>query len=230
MTDENNQKQEEVKVKKPWYTRWWGILIILFGFFILYDILIYNSEIGQQVRETELYKEQITAIDEELEKWEINSRNLFQGDVSDLFPLREQVDTRYQMRDIEDIEINSTYKNVEVNNLVQAKKRELVIATSTPTFIFIDILKFENQNDARNLFEEVTNNIKNRGGYTEQNTRGINAECFAYETGELLTGYTREVICHKQNIFFSTNMFTYSITERSNYRNVATVIANRISG
>ncbi len=154
---------------------------------------------------------------------------LFTSDTKDLLPTRSEINTEWKIGGTEPIKIEEIYQKQGLEGFENGTVMELDILEGTSLTVgYIRILRFDGVNNAELFYSSLINNIKNEGGYKEKDTSGINANCFAIESGNTLEGYYRDVYCKKNNIFFNTEISTFRVSRLSEYKDWANFIANKL--
>ena len=177
-------------------------------FILIFFVILLVSGCNQQnpfpiIQKEELETETSTVTQNSI------SQNIFTGDIQTLLPTREEINTEYKI--VRTIESNLTYyyfqhprENLYLNGFKEGKTRILSKDDGYRiTTGYIDIFKFDTSDDTKKFYDSFISLIKNEGGYKEISNSGVNAQCFAIDSGNS-EGYHRDFYCVKNNIFFDT--------------------------
>jgi len=187
--------------KKSWFRRHWIISIILV-FVIIGTIgsLFDNEEAQNSNKESSSIKKE----------------------PMDLLPTREEIDSEW-----ENIKINN--QDIDASGFDSGASLEMDRMESLSlSLAYIFVYKFDSKNYADSFYSAEINKVKERGGYTEISTSGIDAICFGYKGGDLYEGYYYSFYCKKDNIFFQTEVATFSAWRSGYSKELAKIVADKI--
>lgn len=180
----------------------WKILLGIFGFFILIGI--------------------IGALTEEAIREDSKEEQIIIKSPMDMLPTRDEIGTEWVIQKKEEHTINSNGFNSGA--YLDIDRMEGMSLSGGYVYVY----KFNAISNAEIYYKEEIKKIKEKGGYTEINPSGIDAECFAIKSGDYLAGYFKWVICKKNNIIFTSEVSSFNSWRTGYYDNLAKIIANKI--
>ncbi|MFH1256778.1 MAG: hypothetical protein V1494_05815 [Candidatus Diapherotrites archaeon] len=160
----------------------------------------------------------------------------FRGDISDLLPTREEVNSEYkkEAQENESYNIEGFFPNYQSQGLkttgfVEGAVNDWYISEgSTITDGYIYLLKFDSVQNTKTFFDNLVLMIKNEGGYKEKKIFSIDAECFGLEGGDFYAGYYVDYYCIKKNVLFNTEVITWKKSRFGDAETWAKSIAKKI--
>ena len=147
---------------------------------------------------------------------------IIKKDPMDLLPTREEIDTEW-----ENIKIDN--QGIEASGFDSGADFQMDRMESMSLSVaYIFVAKFDSKNYADSFYSIKINKVKEGGGYTEISTSGIDATCFGYKNGDLYEGYRYTFYCKKSNIFFLTEVSTFSAWRSGYSKELAKIVAKKI--
>lgn len=123
---------------KPWYKRWWAILL-----FIFLGIGMINAIITEESSPN-------------------SNKPLIMKDPAEFLPTRAEIDTEFTIDETKGITLNAS--GFEKGSLMDTSKME---GTRGIIGITYTIFKFDSIENARIHYQQEVDNVKNNGGYRE---------------------------------------------------------------
>jgi hypothetical protein len=158
------------KIKTKWYKTWWGVILIIFGFFVLISMI--TSPSGNTPKNNDISNNVVS----------INKNTI------DFFLSGNDLSTewRYGLVKDESIGIRNNITPIEVKKQYNTFTEGLSTDTLT-----ITVYKFENSIDSKGYYSGIVDEIISERGYTEV---PIRKNCFAKSVvsgviGEKITAY-----------------------------------------
>jgi len=159
---------------------------------------------------------------------------LFTGSPNSLTPTRNEIDTKFTTETNEAFNLKSNYypryqrEGLETVGFQEGTGMSIEYFDGSSIDIgSIVILKFDTTENAKQFHLGLIEMVKNEGGYKEQSTSGIKANCFSTESGNSAIGYARTSFCQKSNVHFYTEMASFKTSRLSPYKDWAKTISNK---
>ncbi|MFH1365588.1 MAG: hypothetical protein ABIH28_03325 [archaeon] len=202
----------EIK-QKNWFKRHWIVSIIL-------GILILGA-IGSMFEETESTQGKVKLLNSTNDQKDTESI-ILKKEPLDLLPTREEIDTEWE-------NIKTKERIIEEQGFVSGASLDMDRMESVSlSTAYIFIAKFESKNYAESFYSTSVSKVKEGGGYTETSTSGIDASCFGYKGGDLYEGYYYTFYCKKENIFFLTEVATFSAGRSGYSKELAKIVGDKV--
>jgi len=208
---------------KSWFRRHWiiTIILVLFVLGIIGSLFTYNEPANITGNAINV-PEKESGPENYLHTEEVKNSNLISEHPIDLLPMREEIDTEWENIKREERIINDSGFNSGAS--LNMDRIESVSMTSA----YVLILKFNSKDYAASYYSNSVSEVKEGGGYTEIPTSGIDATCFGYKNGDLYEGYYYTFYCQEKNIFFLTEVGTFSVLRSGNSKELAKIVADKL--